>query len=97
MVEAALPEDVVAGQDLGVRLQAMLTWLGVYGHLSYEKQQEWLWEIGGIEVGLGTLCATTKRVVEAVLPQVVSLGDWVRQTLHVQVDESPWLVKGVKE
>lgn len=96
-VQSGLPDDVVAGQDLGVSLQAMLTWLGVYGHLSYEKQQELLWEIAEIEIGLGTLCATTKRVAEAVLPQVLCLGDWVRQHEHVQVDESPWLVKGVKE
>ena len=48
VVEAALPADVIAGQDLGVSLQAMLTWLGVYGHLSYEKQQEWLLEMGGM-------------------------------------------------
>ncbi len=54
-VEAPLPKDVIAGQDLGVSLQAMLTWLGVYGHLSYEKQQEWLFEMGGIEIGVGTL------------------------------------------
>jgi transposase len=96
-VQAVLPDDVVPGQDLGVSLQAMLTWLGVYGHLSYEKQQELLWEIAGIEVGLGTLCATTKRVAEAMSPQVSCLGDWVKQNEHVQVDESPWLVKGIKE
>jgi transposase len=96
-VEAGWPEDVVPGQDLGVRLQAMLSWLGVYGHMSYEKQQEWLWEMGEIEVGTGTLYATTKRLAEAVLPQVSRLGDWVKHHQHVQVDESPWLVRGVKE
>jgi len=56
-----LPEDVVPGQDLGVSLQAMLGWMSHYGHLSYSKQQEWLREIGRIEVGIGTLQATTQR------------------------------------
>lgn len=29
----AMPESVVPGQDLGVSLQALLVWLGNYGHL----------------------------------------------------------------
>jgi transposase len=57
---------VVPGQDLGVSLQSMLNWLGVYGNLRYEKPQEWVWEIGEIEVGTGTLCATTKRSVGSI-------------------------------
>ena len=97
VVEAALPKDVIAGQDLGVSLQAMLTWLGVYGHLSYEKQQEWLLEMGGIEIGVGTLCATNQRVSARVKPQVDALSRWVQHQPQVQVDESAWLVKGVKE
>ena len=54
-VLAVLPKEVVVGQDLGAGLQAMLGWMSHYGHLSYKKQQEWLKEIGGIEVGTGTL------------------------------------------
>ncbi|MGF1496517.1 MAG: IS66 family transposase, partial [Elainellaceae cyanobacterium] len=96
-VEAPLPADVVAGQDLGVSLQAMLVWLGHYGHLSYGKQQEWLREIGGIEVGVGTLQATTKRVAGAVAPAVEALQQGVKTQPQVQVDETPWLVDGVKE
>lgn len=38
------PSEIIPGQDLGVRLQAFLGWLGNYGHLPYEKQQELLWE-----------------------------------------------------
>jgi hypothetical protein len=60
-VLGVLPEDVVPGQDLGVSLQAMLGWMSHYGHLSYAKQQEWLREVGKIEVGIGTLQATTQR------------------------------------
>jgi transposase len=97
LVEAQLPKDVLPGQDLGAGLQGMLVWLGHYGHLSYEKQQEWLKELGRIEVGVGTLCATTKRAATAVAQQVQELQEWVKYQPQIQVDESPWLVKGVKE
>lgn len=30
---SAWPESIVPGQDLGVSLQALLVWLGNYGHL----------------------------------------------------------------
>jgi len=42
---------IVPGQDLSIGLQALLVWLGNYGHISYEKQQEFLRELGGIEIG----------------------------------------------
>lgn len=63
---AAWSQDIVPGQDLSVRLQALLVWLGNYGHLSYEKQQELLWELGEIEIGVGTLQATNARMAGAV-------------------------------
>lgn len=96
-VLGVLPEDVVPGQDLGVSLQAMLGWMSHYGHLSYAKQQEWLREVGKIEVGIGTLQATTQRLARAVEPSVRELQEWVREQPQVHVDESPWLVKGIKE
>ena len=96
-VSGELPENVIPGQDLSANLQGMLVWLGHYGHLSYEKQQEWLAEFGKIEVSLGTLEATTCRVAEAVTPQVQELKEWVKTQPQVHVDESPWLVRGVKE
>ena len=96
-VVAPLPPDVVPGQDLGVSLQAMLGWMSHYGHLSYGKQQEWLREIGGIEVGVGTLQATTRRLSEAVKGSIESLQEWVKKQPQVHVDESPWLLKGLKE
>lgn len=92
-----LPPEVVGGQCLGARLQALLVWLGNYGHLSYEKQQELLLEFGQLAVGTGTLQATNARLSEVVTQSVEQLGDWVKQCPHVQVDETPWLVKGIKE
>ena len=82
---------IVPGQDLSIDLQALLVWLGNYGHLSYEKQQELLWELGEIEVGVGTLQATNRRVAAAVESAVDSLWAWAPRQANVHVDETPWL------
>ncbi|NEP15236.1 MAG: IS66 family transposase [Symploca sp. SIO2C1] len=91
------PDEIVPGQDLGVGLQSLLVWLGNYGHLSYEKQQELLRELGGIEVGVGTLVATNARMAQAVKGSVDRLREWVKGQPRVHVDESPWPVLGLKE
>ena len=67
------------GLDLSVGLQALLVWLGNYGHLSYEKQQELLWELGQIQVGVGTLQATNERIADGVAKSVEQLWQWAQQ------------------
>jgi transposase len=90
--------EIVPGQDIGIRLQAFLGWINNYGHLSYEKQQELLWELGKIEIGVGTLVATNERIDGAVAQSIDQLKEWVKQTQpNIHVDETPWAVKGVKE
>lgn len=96
-VSGELPEGIIPGQDLSAKLQGLLAWLGHYGHLSYAKQQEWLWEFAQIHVGTGTLEATSRRVAEAALQPVEALKEWIRHQESVHADESPWLVNGVKE
>ena len=91
------PSDVVPTQDLSIGVQSLLGWLGNYGHLSYGKQQDFLKELGDIEIGLGTLHATNERVANAVIQPVDKLWQWARAQGHVQVDETPWIVEGVKE
>jgi transposase len=88
---------IVPGQDLSIDLQALLVWLGNYGHISYEKQQEFLRELGGIEIGIGTLQATNARVADSIKPAVEDLWKWAPLQANVHVDETPWCVKGVKE
>jgi transposase len=89
---------LVPGQDIGVRLQAFLGWINNYGHLSYEEQQELLWELGQIEIGVGTLVTTNERIDVAVNKSVSSLKNWIQQTQpNIHCDETPWVVKGVKE
>ena len=97
MVMGAPASGIVPGQDLSIDLQALLVWLGNYGHISYEKQQEFLRELGGIEIGSGTLQATNARVADAVKPAVEELWKWAPLQANVHVDETPWCVKGVKE
>jgi transposase len=90
--------EIVPGQDIGIRLQAFLGWINNYGHLSYEKQQELLWELGKIEIGVGTLVATNERINGAVTQSIDQLKQWVKQTQpNIHADETAWAVKGVKE
>jgi transposase len=90
--------EIVPGQDIGIRLQAFLGWINNYGHLPYEKQQELLWELGKIEIGVGTLVATNERIDSAVGQSIDSLQEWIKLTQpNIHVDETPWVVKGVKE
>lgn len=90
--------EIIPGQDLGVKLQGLLGWLGNYGHLPYEKQQELLWELGRIKIGVGTLVKTNQRISEAIKTSVSELNNWVISTQPpLNIDETPWSVKGVKE
>lgn len=93
-VQAAFwPEDMIPGQDLGVKLQAFLGWANNYAHMPYEKQQEMLWELGQIDIGLGTLVATNERITGAIEPSITELSSWLKQTQpNIHVDETPCLV-----
>mgnify|MGYP002777049268 CR=1 FL=1 len=90
--------DIVPGQDIGIKLQAFLGWMNNYGHLSYEKQQELLWELGEIEIGVGTLVTTNERIDAAISESIGELKDWIQDNQpNIHSDETPWIVKGVKE
>jgi transposase len=74
--------------DLETSLQGMLAWIGNYGHLSYKKQQEWLTEMGLVNIGTGTIAATTERVAESIKGAVEELAEWVKNQPSVHVGES---------
>ncbi|MEG4213743.1 IS66 family transposase, partial [Microcoleus sp. S13_B4] len=97
VVRGEPPSGIIPGQDLSVNLQALLVWLGNYGHLSYDKLTELLWELGRIEVSVGTLQKTNQRVAVAVEPAIKALWEWAPLQSNVHVDETPWCVMGVKE
>jgi transposase len=93
--------EIVLGQDIGITLEAFLGWINVclnYGHLPYEKQQELLWKLGQIEIGVGTLVARNEGIDGAVAQSIDSFKQWIKQTQsNILADETPWVVKGVKE
>ena len=90
--------EIIPGQDLGVRLQALIGWLGNYVHMPYTKIRELIQELGQIDIGEGTLVATNERVAQAIKTPVEELSSWVKtEQPNVHVDETPWAVKGVKE
>ena len=90
--------QMLPGQDLGIKLQGVLGWLGNYGHLPYEKQQELLWELGRINIGVGTLVATNQRLSASIRPSVLDSREWVNGNHPpLNIDETPWSVKGIKE
>jgi transposase len=93
----AWPTRVIPGQDFDASLQALLGWLGCYGQISYEKQAELLHELGQIEVGVGTLVKTNERIATTITNAVNELVEALPQQSYLYVDETPWLVKGVKE
>jgi transposase len=57
-----------------------------------------LWELGQIEIGVGTLVARNEGIDGAVAQSVDSLKQWIKPTQpNILVDKTPWVVKGVKE
>ena len=57
-----------------------------------------MWELGQIEIGVGTLVTTNERIDTTVNKSVSSLKNWIQQTQpNIHSDETPWVVKGVKE
>ena len=98
VTKAKWSPEIIPGQDLGVKLQGLLGWLRNYGHLPYQKQQEFLWELGEIKIGVGTLVKTNQRISRAIEKSVCELKNWVISSqLPLNIDETPWSVKGVKE
>lgn len=74
-------------------------WYGwvIRGICPIELQQELIWELGQLDIGVGTLQATNSRMAEGVATAVESLWEWAQQQQHVHVDETPWPVMGIKE
>lgn len=54
-----------------------------------KNSQVLLWELGEIEIGLGTLVATNERITQAIEPSIIELSNWVKQTQpNIHVDET---------
>ena len=83
----ALPEGVTR-ELLGPRLQALVAkGAGIY-RLSKRLIQRFLAELLGVEIALGTISATEKRVSAALASTYQALQDFVRAQPVVHVDET---------
>jgi transposase len=57
-----------------------------------------LWKLDQLEIGVGTLVATSQRVEKVIKTSIRELSTWVRETQpNVHIDETPRSVKGVKK
>jgi transposase len=57
-----------------------------------------LWELGQIEIGVGTLVGTNEGIDGPVAQSIHSLKQSIKQTqAHILGDETLWVVKGVKQ
>ena len=57
-----------------------------------------LWELGEIEIGVGTLVGTNEGIDGPVTQSIHRVKQWIKQTQpHILGDETPWVVKGVKQ
>ncbi|MEM7761633.1 MAG: transposase [Cyanobacteria bacterium P01_A01_bin.40] len=57
-----------------------------------------MWELGRIEVGLGTLVASNHRISAAIKPSVTELEEWINSNHPtLNIDEIPWSVKRLTE
>ncbi|AOY80805.1 hypothetical protein BJP36_13670 [Moorena producens JHB] len=74
----------------------MLAWMENQGNLSEEKQQEWLLELTGLKIGVGTNGATNRRLAQSVAIPIQELWQWAQQQQHLHLDETRWRVAGVK-
>jgi transposase len=56
-----------------------------------------LWELGQIEIGVGTLVAMNKRIDGAVGQSIDSLKEWIKQTQpNIHSDKTPNRCQRVK-
>jgi len=68
---SSLAREYRTWSRLGSESASAVSVAGNYGHLPYENSKN-LWELGDINIGVGTLQATNTRVYEAVEPTVQS-------------------------
>lgn len=93
----AWPSRLVGQCDIDAGMMAMLGWLSHDGHLSYDKQAEFIETMCGWRPSLGTLASVTDRLAVAVEPSVQAAWQSLAEQPIVYCDETPWPVLGTKE
>ena len=89
-----LPDGVVEGLLLGVRLQTFIGYLK--GHLgsSYSEIQELAADALGISLSRSHLCTTVMRLSSALKGPHEDIGQAIKQAPSVNIDETGWYDQG---
>jgi len=93
---APLPSGVIEGQLFGPRLQSLIGYMkGSFG-VSYSELGQFCSDIVGVEVSIGFLANTVKRVSSALKAPYDELESVVPEQNSLNVDESGWKNEGKK-
>lgn len=90
-----LPEDVVPGQLLGLRLQAAICSLKAETGMSYTELQRVCKELFKVEVSIGMLCAVIARGSEALETPYTEVWEAAQESEVLHADETGWKDSGV--
>ena len=93
-VRGQLPSGLEAGRVFGPRLAATVTYLQHQQHLSYERTQEALKELFGVELSEGGQACILERAGQAAQPPAAAIQAELRHAAVVGSDETSARVNG---
>jgi transposase len=96
VVWGTLPEGVIEGQLLGVRLQALMGYMKGSLHASYSALADFCRDVLNLQISRSHLCTVVAWVSGALAPPYQELQDHVPREAVLHVDESGWKDCGVK-
>ena len=89
-----LPEGLEAQRQFGPRLESALTYFHHEQHLGFERLQQTMRDVFGVEVSEGGEVAVLERAGEAALPEAKAIGAQVQQCAVIGSDETSARVHG---
>ena len=89
-----LPEGLEAHRQFGPRLEGALTYFHHEQHLGFERLQQTMRDVFGVDVSEGGEVAVLERAGEAALPEADAIGDRVRKSAVIGSDETSVRVQG---
>lgn len=89
-----LPADLAATRHFGPRLEALVTYLHHEQHVSFERLQQVLSDVFGIDLSEGGAVAILERAGAAAQPAAEAIGEQVRHSAVIGSDETSARVHG---
>jgi transposase len=91
---ASLPKGVIEGQQLGIKLQSLLSYLkGGFG-ASYSEIASFSKDVLNVKVSTGTICNVVMRMSEALKPAHDELRSSLQSAETLNIDETGWKERG---